>query len=165
MNRVLNIFNLLGICALAALCAIQWNRDRDSHTQIIALQAANQQHEQTIQQQTQAIRGQQADLDDFRNRLMHANDEFQKAQSQLATLTQERDRLANQNKLLAAERDEYKAAIPKWSAALAARDNLIKQASGEIIQLAQQRNEAIVRFNDLVAKYNALAIRASKPSS
>jgi len=149
MKRFFDVFNLLGIGALVLLCANQWaangelGREND-HLETIRLQQAA-----TITTRDETIKGQAADLDEFRARLTTAEDELKQLHQQLTKVTAERD-------LLAAERDRLKANLDQWMAAVKARDTLIKQAGDEIQMLAKQRNDAIAQFNDLAAKYNAL---------
>ena len=41
-------------------------------------------------------------------------------------------------------------------AAVAQRDQALKQASSEFQKVANERNDAILKFNDLAGKYNAV---------
>ena len=153
MKRFFDVFNLLGIGAMVVLCANQWaangelGREND-HLQTIRLQQAA-----TIATRDETIKGQAADLDEFRTRLTRAEEQLKDVQQQLTKVTAERD-------LLSAERNRLKANLDQWMAAVKARDTLIKQAGGEIQMLAKQRNDAIAQFNDLAGKYNALVKRA-----
>lgn len=157
MNRFLAIFNFLGICFLIVLIALQWSANRREHQQITALQSTNQIQSAQIADQSRTIRGQLADLDDFRHRLEQANSDLSQTQQKLAAMTAQRDRLKTQNITLIAEAAHLQVILKQWAAAVSARDALIQKASAEIESLGQQRNDAILRFNALVAKYNALA--------
>jgi chromosome segregation ATPase len=66
------------------------------------------------------------------------------------------EQLAADRKLLLAQRDQLTAALNTWKAAVAARDAALKQAGEDIQKIADERNEAVRRFNDLADKYNAV---------
>ncbi len=63
-----------------------------------------------------------------------------------------------------AAHDQLKAALEQWVAAVAQRDDVIKQAGQQIQKLAGRRNDAMIKFNDLAGKYNGLVkqIEAAK---
>ena len=54
-----------------------------------------------------------------------------------------------------AERERTKAVLEKWIAAVTAATITLKKANDEIRKLAAERNDAIVKFNDLAGKYNS----------
>jgi SMC interacting uncharacterized protein involved in chromosome segregation len=145
MKRFFDVFNLLGIAALAWLCASQWaangelGREND-HLETIRLQQAA-----TIEARDQTIKGQAADLDEFRTRLTTAESQLKDLENQLSKMTAERNELA-------VERDRLKAELDQWIAAVKARDDLIQN-------IAKQRNDAIAAYNDLAGKYTALVTK------
>jgi len=156
MNRFLNGFNLLGVIALAALCAVQWRNNGRINLQLIDLEKTRIAQSTKIAEQEKAIKGYVADLDDFRERLTRSEAALDKMETKLNTTIKERNQLTAQRDQLVAERDELKTTLDKWVAAVAERDKVLKQAGDEVQTLLQQRNDAIARFNDLVGKYNAL---------
>jgi hypothetical protein len=52
--------------------------------------------------------------------------------------------------------------LKKWIQAVADRDAALKQAGAVIQKIALERNDAIQKFNDLAAKYNAVVTAESK---
>jgi uncharacterized coiled-coil DUF342 family protein len=48
-----------------------------------------------------------------------------------------------------------KTTLDKWIAAVAARDEALKKAEAQIQSLAEARNDAIAKFNELAKKYNS----------
>ena len=48
-----------------------------------------------------------------------------------------------------------KSALDKWTAAVAGRDEALKKAEAQLQSLAEVRNDAIAKFNDLAKKYNS----------
>ena len=147
MKRFFDVFNLLGIGALALLCANQWSANgelgrENDHLETIRLQQAA-----TIQTQAGTIKGQAADLDEFRGRLETAENQLKQLQQHLTAVTAERDQLA-------AERNTLKSSLDQWMAAVKVRDDLIKD-------VAKQRNDAIAQLKDVVDKYNALVKKQS----
>jgi chromosome segregation ATPase len=135
MIRFATGFNFIGVLALAVLCAAQWRIDSQLHSQITDLEAIRIQQIEKITEQEKTIRGQSADLDDFRNRLMLCESQLNQSQEMVGHL---------------------KAALDKWIAAVDARDKAIKQAGVLLQKLADERNDAVMKFNDLASKYNTL---------
>jgi chromosome segregation ATPase len=149
MSRFLQYFNLVGVLALAALCAVQWRTNRHANLQTAELQRTRLEQLATLAEQEKAIQGDVADLDDFRTRLARAESALTEVQGKLVATSADRDQAA-------AQRDQLRAALDKLIAAVAARDGAMQQAGEQIKKLAGERNEAVVKFNDLAAKYNAL---------
>ncbi len=182
MTRILSILNLLGVLILAGLCAVQWQANRQASLLASDLETTRQTQSAKITEQTQAIDGQKADLDQLRLRLAETTTERDTAQAQLKTTTIQRDALAGadqKNKaLLAAQTDQFQKELDQWQAAVKARDEALAKAHATVKQLADDRNAtvekfnalakqcnqlgldrnaAVEKFNGLVAKYNALA--------
>jgi chromosome segregation ATPase len=135
MIRFATGFNFIGVIALAMLCAAQWRTDSRLHLQINDLEKIRIEQSEKITEQEKTIRGQSADLDDFRSRLMLCESQLTQSEELVAHL---------------------KAALDKWIAAVDARDKAIKQAGVLLQKLAGERNDAVTKFNDLASKYNAL---------
>lgn len=156
MNRFIQIFNFLGILALATLCAIQWRTNRLLNLEGMRLEKTRLEQLAQIAERDRAIKGCTADLDEFRERLNLAESQLKELEGKLNVAIKERNQLAAQVTQLTAQRDQLKANLDKWIAAVAARDAVIKQ-SGEQLQMSvAERNEAVQKFNELAGKYNAL---------
>ena len=56
---------------------------------------------------------------------------------------------------LTTERDQLNAALEKWTTAVAARDDALKQTGDQVQKLTADRNDAVQKYNDLANKYNA----------
>jgi chromosome segregation ATPase len=165
MNRLVQILNFLGIFALAVLCAVQWRQIHELESRVNDLDQIRIQQASKIEEQDSTIKGEQADLDEFRSRLEIAESMLRKAQAQIAADVAEHNTMIAQRDQLIAERDALKKALAQWTAAAAARDQALKQAGREIQTLAAARNDAILKFNDLATKYNTLVQQATTRSS
>lgn len=150
MNRTITLLNFLGVLALVALCARQWSTNDRLKQRADSLGAQNHAQADQLTAKDKAIQQDQSDEADLRQRLSISEASAQAMRDKLAATTAERDRIAS-------ERVQLRAALDKWIAAVSARDAAIRQASGEIQTLSTQRNDAIVKFNQLVDKYNQLA--------
>jgi chromosome segregation ATPase len=149
VNRFLHYFNLLGIAGLCVLCCLQWERNRQSNLQVNHLEQTGIELQTQVANQDKTIRGQTADLDDFRHRLELAESALKESQDKFAVLAAQRDQLL-------VERDQLKTALAQWSAAVAQRDAVIKAANEQIMKLTADRNDAIAKFNELANRYNVL---------
>jgi septal ring factor EnvC (AmiA/AmiB activator) len=141
MNRMLQWFNLLGVAALAGLCVVQWSVNRRVNLEAAALEQTRISQAAKIAEQDKTIHDQAADLDDFRQRLELSETELT-------------DTLMKLN-VVRADRDRLKSELDKWVAAVAQRDQTIKQAVVDIQKLVAERD-------DLVKKYNALVSGGGK---
>jgi chromosome segregation ATPase len=155
MNRLLGIINLAGVVILAAVCLVQWRVDHGLNMKVQGLEAQSRAQADKIADQEKALAGTAADLEDFRARVTRSNEAFAEAQTKLKGAGALQDQTAR-------ERDHYKAtaaalqeSLDKWIAAVAARDETIKQSEAQVQRLSTERNEAVVKFNELAAKYNA----------
>lgn len=155
MSRVLQILNLLGVLALAGLCAQQWQVNRRLNLHAIDLEKTRLQQIAEIDEKNRTIKGYAADLDDFRQRLTLSEAALKESEEQFHRVADERDKLV-------AERDQLKGALDKFKAALAERDAALSKASQQIQQLSADRNDAVKKFNDLAAKYNAIVAEVDK---
>jgi septal ring factor EnvC (AmiA/AmiB activator) len=140
MNRLIQNLNLLGIIALAVLLAAQWQTNSQLNHDVDQLNRTRIKQTAKIAEQDMTLKQTSADLDDSRERLSISESALQETKAKLAAMTSERDQL--------------KANLQKWTAAVAARDVALQKLSTE-------RNDAIQRFNDLVTKYNALESNGS----
>ena len=154
MNFALNILNFLGVGLLVGLCAIQWKHDGELAHAKAQLEQVRTEQVTKIADQEAAIKSSAADLDDTRQHLTASEAALKDSQSKLQAMTRLRDQSESQRDQLAKENVQQRITIEKWSKVVAEREQALKQA-GELAQKAQaDRNEAVVKFNDLVTKYN-----------
>ena len=147
MNRIITVFNAMGVVLLAALCVFQWDQLRAISGRLnIADQAAIAQAE-VLSKEKQARQRDGIDLADMRNRLAAADAEAE----------------SNFKRAIAAERklDATGVAVEKLKKAVADRDAVLGQQDAAIRKTAGERDDAIRKYNDLVLKYNELVKRAS----
>jgi len=149
MNQFLKYLNFLGILALALLCAGQWKTNSWLNAQLFTWHEKSNQQAVTITQQAQTLKENAADLDDFRQRLTLAESQLTKAETDLVTTRQQRDHLA-------ALRDKLLAAVTQRDQVIKEQTDGLNKQVDSIHLLEHERDQAIVKFNDLVTKYNAL---------
>jgi chromosome segregation ATPase len=171
VNRALQWINLVGVLALAALCAVQWRVNRRVNLQVIALEQTGDEQAAQIAERDKTIKSYVADLDEFRQRLKLAESQLTELDDKLRLTVRERDQLVVDRNALIKLRDELKASLEKWQAAVAERDAALAKATDQIKALAADRNEAVARFNELAEKYNGIVkdpdksrAAASRPS-
>jgi len=138
----LQYINFLGVAAVAILCGFQWQTNSRLSLEVQSLEKTRLEQAAKIDEQDQTIKNDAVDLDDLRSRLSLAESALVEAQQKVAD-----DQ---------AEIKQLKTALDKWIAAVAERDQALKQAGTEILKLANERNEAILKFDDLAGKYNAV---------
>jgi uncharacterized coiled-coil DUF342 family protein len=131
----MNYLNFAGVVALAVLCSFQWQTNSRINLEAQSLQKTTLEQAAKIDEQTRTIKNDAADLDDLRGRLSLSESALADDEATIKQL---------------------KTAMDKWIAAVAQRDLALKQAGGQIQKLATERNEAILKFNDLAGKYNAI---------
>jgi chromosome segregation ATPase len=131
----MNYLNFAGVVALAVLCGFQWQTNSRLNLEAQSLQKTTLEQAAKIDEQTRTIKNDAADLDDLRGRLSLSESALADDEATIKQL---------------------KAAMDKWIAAVAQRDLALKQAGGQMQKLAAERNEAILKFNDLAGKYNAV---------
>jgi chromosome segregation ATPase len=146
MNRFFLIFNFLGVGVLCVLCAVQWRTNSRLENNVRQLDETRIEQSEKISGQEMTLKEDAGDLSDLRQRLSMS-------ESELNNAVAERDRFA-------AEGKQLKAALDKWMAAVAARDAALRQAGDQIQKLSSERNDAVLKFNDLAGKYNALVSNA-----
>jgi ABC-type transporter Mla subunit MlaD len=52
------------------------------------------------------------------------------------------------------ERDQLRISVTNWADAVAARDEQLEEAAGQLARLGADRNDAVTRFNELAEKHN-----------
>jgi chromosome segregation ATPase len=149
MSRVLRWINLLGVLALTVLCAVQWHANRRIHLELN--RQALSFREQSTQLETLARRAsaQAGDLTELQHHLTRAVEESREAAGRLASAE-------SSLRQTAVERDQLTSNLTNWVAAVAARDERLQQATHQANVLAQQRDDAIRRFNELAERHNQL---------
>ena len=156
MNRALQVLNFLGVVALALLCGVQWRINRRLNLEVDRLERIRLEQVSQLTERDSTIKGYVADLDDFRTRLTLAESQLKDLDEKLRVMTRERNRMATEVETLATQRDQLKASLAQWQAAVAERDTALKTANEQIQKLTADRNEAVTKFNDLAGKYNAI---------
>lgn len=145
--RGLHYVNLIGVLLLAVLCGVQWKANRELNLRTNEIEKIRIEQIQRIEEQAKQIKGQAADLDSFREHLRIATTQLKSAESNLLVARQD---LA----LLTTERDQLKESIVGWTKAVAERDEKLSQISKQVEKLAADRNDAVVKFNELAKKHN-----------
>jgi len=140
MNRIITNLNFLGVVALAILCMIQWQNNSKIFGQMGRLNQIRLDQATKLAEQDATLNQNSTDLADLRQRLSLAESDLKTTRDDLTAANQQRDQL--------------KTALDKWTAACAARDEQIKQAAQQIQTLTTERDQAILKFNDLADKYN-----------
>jgi chromosome segregation ATPase len=152
MSRALTILNALGVLTLAALCVVQWQRDRRLHIDLTALQQTNQIQFASIVEQSNALRGVNEDLAQFKQRFTQAHSDVTETRASLR-------KLEGENEQLLAERNQLKASVTNWASAVAERDERLKEITARAQELAMKLNDSVLRFNELATNYNVSARR------
>jgi chromosome segregation ATPase len=148
MSRRLQILNLSGVLALAVLCGVQWQASRKLSHEIAATIKARDALTAKVAEQEKSIAGLTADLDAFRTQYEQAARARKEASDKNETLQRE-------NTNLAAQVDQLKENVARWTDAVAERDERLKEARDQIQTLAVDRNAAVEKFNELAEKHNA----------
>lgn len=149
MNRFLQYANLIGVLALAALCAFQWNVNRRVNLEASALEKTRLELNTKLAEHEKTIKGQAADLDTFREQLSLATTSLKETETKLAKAGREIAQLET-------EREQLKASVTNWAAAVTARDERIKEANERIQQLGTDLNASIRKFNELGETHSQL---------
>ena len=140
--------NLFGVLALAALCAVQWQRDRRLNLEVNRLEKERIAQQEKISEQEKAASGISADLARFKEQFKAAHTDANAARKAVRVLEQEHEQLAR-------ERDQLKASVTNWATAVTARDVSLKQANERLRDTTLRLNESILKFNELASNYHA----------
>lgn len=149
MNRLLAYLNLLGVLILTGLCILQWRANRTLNLDVNRLEQANQTQAARLDEQARDLRGLTSDLERFRGQLGTTTLSQKDAEGKLRASEHLVAQLAN-------ERDQLKASIAQWTAAVIARDERLAEANTRIRDLSAQLNDTATRYNALVATHNDL---------
>jgi uncharacterized coiled-coil DUF342 family protein len=149
VNRTLQYANLLGVVALAILCAAQWKTNRAANLQTIHLEKVRLEQAAKLKEQENFSAGLAADLDQLRDHVSRGSTGLAETEARLAAA--ERDRAQ-----LAAERDQLRASVTNWAHAVSERDSRLVEMNTQVRQLADDRNDAVTKFNEIAGKYNSV---------
>ncbi len=147
MKRFLPWLNLLGVLVLAGLCVVQWQRDRRMNLEVNRLEKVRQAHEQKIADQEKSAKGLMDDL-------AHFKEQFQETHRDSTEARAAAQKLERQNLQLSAEREQLKASVTNWAAAVAERDERLKLAGVQLRDLSARLNESVLKFNELASNHN-----------
>ena len=83
MTRMIRVLNFCGVLALAVLCCLQWNMNRQLNLKAVALEKIRLEQIAQLAEQDLKIRGYIADLDEFRGRLTLAESQLKELETKL----------------------------------------------------------------------------------
>lgn len=149
MNRFLQYANLIGVAALAVLCVFQWSLNRRVNLEASALEKTRLELTAKVAEHEKTIKGQTADLDTFREQLTLATSSLKETETKLSKSGREIGQLES-------EREQLKASVTNWAAAVTARDERIKEANDRLKQLGEDLNASIRKFNELAETHGKL---------
>src|SRR5262245_30872724 len=115
MTRVLQMANLIGVLALAALCAAQWRQNRSLNASFNSTERSRLDLMDKAEQQAKDLQAKAADLDDLRHRVQLVKTHLKETEEKLGATERH---LAH----LETERDQLQASITNWVQAVAVRD-------------------------------------------
>lgn len=149
MSRSLHWVNLLGVLALAALCVVQWRVNRQLNLELNRREQARLQLAARMDEQARTCAGQTTDLAGLRTHLARLTQELAQTAAKLAAAERELSQSM-------ADCDQLKSSVTNWAAAVATRDERLRQAASQLEALADERADAVKRFNDLAQQHNKL---------
>ena len=147
MSKLLQTVNFILALALAAICLVQWRRERTYHLEIVNLDKTRQEQVIKIEQDERQIHGYREDLADFKKPVekMQASLEEQEG-----VITSNRAQIAR----LDLENAQLKNAVDAWKKGVADRDDAIKKQNESIRKVAAERDDMVKKFNDLAKQQN-----------
>lgn len=149
VNRFLQWLNLFGVAALAALCLIQWQVNRRLNLELNRCEELRLELAGKLAKEAQISADRERDLASFRTHLARLSDEVEKTASAQSTAERDlRDALA--------ARDQLKSSFTNLASAVAARDARLAEAAAQLTALLKERDDAIMRFNELAERHNSL---------
>lgn len=149
MNRFLQWLNLFGVAALAALCLIQWQVNRRLNLELNRCEELRLELAGRLAKEAQISADRERDLASFRTHLARLSEEVEKTASAQSTAERDlRDALA--------ARDQLKSSFTNLVSAVAARDERLAEAATQLSALLKERDDVIMRFNELAGRHNSL---------
>jgi len=149
MNRSLQYANLIGVVALTVLCVFQWKANRRVNMEASALEKTRLELTSKVEEHEKTIKGQVADLETFREQLSLATRSLKETETKLTKAGREIAQLET-------EREQLKASVTNWAAAVTARDERLKEGNARIKQLGEEMNANIRKFNELAETHGKL---------
>ena len=142
MNHMIRYLNFAGVCSLAALCGWQWSVTSELVHGIQGLQQQAVVSKALMEKQAGELKEKATVLEDLNRRLKLCEVQLAQANGDLKKGEVERDQLMQlRDKLLTA---------------VGERDKVVEQQNEVLHKLQEQRNGAVARCNEIVAKYNAM---------
>ena len=141
MNRLLQYVNFIGIVVLhTPLSCLQWEANRRFNLRVIALEKNRLEQMAKIAARRRQSANKPADLDDFRHRVSALDAVLEESDAKVRTLTMAKEQLT-------AERDQLKATVAQFAAAIMQRDarNLRGKRSVAATRSATQRRRPEVQ--------------------
>jgi chromosome segregation ATPase len=149
VTRALQIINLVGVLALAGLCAFQWRQNRTTNLGLIQTEDARRKLAETVEQQKKDLQARTADLEEFRERLGAMTTQWKAGEEKYG--------LAERRGIqLESERDQLKTSISNWVQAVRVRDEQLQATQGQIKELMADRNQIVAKFNELAERHARL---------
>lgn len=140
--------NLFGVLALAVLCVVQWQRNRQLNLEFNQLEKARLAQEEELSEQQTTAKGLATDLAGIKEQFQRAHADATETRATLRKTEQESTQLAR-------ERDQLKASVTNWAAAVTARDESLRDLNERLRDIAARLNDSVQKFNDLATNYNA----------
>jgi uncharacterized coiled-coil DUF342 family protein len=152
MRRVLPWLNLLGVFVLAGVCAVQWQRDRRLNLEVNRLEGVRYENEESLVRQKKEAAALQEDLTHFKG-------QFETAHGELRDVRAKASSLERQTVQLGAEREQLKAAVTNWAAAVKERDQRLQEVHQQLRDISLRLNDSVLKFNELASNHNATILR------
>lgn len=149
MNRTLQWLNLVGVLGLAALCVVQWQRDRRLNLDLRDSEKTRMAHEQKLSEQEKNLRGLTDDLTQMKEHLGRISGEAKDSQKKLQET--ERDNLQLTN-----EREQLRQNVTNWANAVKLRDERLGEANEQIRSLGENLKASVEKYNQLATNYNSV---------
>jgi chromosome segregation ATPase len=127
----------------------QWQRDRRLNLDVNQLEKTRIEQSVRLAGLEQTVAGLNADLLVLKGQFAQTKTTLEETRQKLHTAERETVQLAS-------ERDQLKVSVTNWAAAVAVRDERLKEANSHIRRLADELNMSILRFNELATNYNAV---------
>lgn len=148
MNR-LHYVNLVGVLVLATLCVAQWQHDRRLNLEVNRLEKTRLDQAGKLAEEEKVVRGLKEDMAQLKGQFTQTQTELNDTREKLRAAERE-------TRQLTVERDQLKTSVTNWTAAVAVRDERLKEASSQIRKLADELNASLRKFNDLATNYNGV---------
>ena len=121
MKGTLPYLNLAGVVILALFCAVQWNINRKLNLGLNAAEKVRLEQGKKLAEQEKAAQGASADLDAFRAQVQKLSIALKEAEQKAAVSERQLSQLQS-------SQEQTKANLAKWTEAVAARDEQLKNA-------------------------------------